>query len=72
MIFRRKNKFGKVSYDAAAEIPIIKCNTCNRDMVAGFKDKKTGAFREVASVYSDEEIAAFAAACGVESVAKKY
>jgi len=71
-MFGKKKGFKKIEFNPEEESPLIKCNTCNRDMVAGFKNKKTGEFREVMTVNSDEEIEKFAAACGVTQVTKKY
>lgn len=74
--FRRENRIviqrDKYLFNPEREYPAVHANTCNRDLVAGFKNKKTGEFREIEPLKDDSEIEGFARKCGVESVDKFY
>ncbi len=61
-----------VPFDPEEQIPILKCSICNGEQVAGFKDKKTGHFTEVAFIRNDEELRDFMKAYGIEDVIKEY
>jgi hypothetical protein len=41
-------------------------------MVAGFKDRRTGRFREYRMLRSSQEIEEFRILCGVDEVLKEY
>jgi len=62
----------KYAYNSSTEVPVIVCNTCNRDMTAAFKNTKTGEIREVGFITSEKEEKTFARACGLDSVKKLY
>ncbi len=66
------SRFKNLEYDKETQIPYVRCNTCNNEMMAGFKDKATGKFHGLELLYSEEEISLFAKACGVEKVDKGY
>ena len=61
-----------IDYDPAYMEAILKCNTCNSDRVAGFRDTRTGQFTEVMNIRSDIDLADFKAAYGLESVREVY
>ena len=43
------------TYDAARKQPAIRSSICTGEMVAGFIDRKTGAFEEIELVHSEDE-----------------
>ena len=71
MFFRRKQQ--KESYDPLRQRPVLKCNTCNSEQVAGFKDLETGAFHEVMFVRNADDLAVFRQMYGITGeIAKEY
>ncbi len=73
-MFGRKKKevVKKLEYDPEIEKPIIRASICNGEKVAGFKNLRTGKFREQFFVRNDAEAEQFAKMCGVEKVDKEY
>ncbi len=72
---KQKNREPEKSYDPAKQTPIVKCNTCNRDMVAGFRDAETGKFEEVMPVQSEYDLDEFRRMYGISrdvEIPKKY
>ncbi len=60
------------AYDLQTHIPVIKASICNGEQVAGFKDKKTGQFKEVMLIRGDKDLEEFKARYGVEDIKKEY
>lgn len=60
------------SFDPAAEEPAIRCSICTGEQVAGFRDKKTGHFREVTLIKTEKDLESFKKDCGVENVKKIF
>ena len=72
-LFRKKETHVKqLDYDKSEEKPIIRASICNGERVAGFKNIRTGKFREQFFIRDDAEIEMFARMCGVEKVDKEY
>ncbi|MBO4395183.1 MAG: aspartate dehydrogenase [Eubacterium sp.] len=72
LIKKRANTVPVIDYDPEHMEAILKCNTCNSDRVAGFRDSRTGEFTEVMNIRSDMDLADFKAAYGLESVREVY
>ena len=54
-LFSRKEKTQpKPEYDKENEVPILRCSICNGEQVAGFKDRRSGHFREYSVIRSRE------------------
>lgn len=72
--FSRKNKEAeaKPEYDREQEDPVVSCSICNGEMVAGFKNRRTGQFREYSLIRNQQELEEFRRQCGVEQVPKEY
>ncbi|HCI72938.1 MAG TPA: aspartate dehydrogenase [Lachnospiraceae bacterium] len=51
---------------------MVRCSICNGEMVAGFKNRHNGRFREYGMVRSSREIEEFRILCGVNQVPKEY
>ncbi len=47
------------TYDPALQEPVLRCSICNGEQVAGFRDKKTGAFSEVMLIRSPQDLEEF-------------
>ena len=71
-MFGRKKKVEKRSYDPEKEIPVLHCSICNGEQVAGFKDKKTGAFSEVCFIRNSQELQDFLDSYGLTDIQKEY
>ena len=64
MFGRKKRPTG--AYDREALEPVIRCSICTGEQVAGFRDRQSGAFREVTLIRDERDLAAFCQEYGVE------
>ncbi len=72
-LFSGKRKpVNRPEYDREREKPVLRCSICNGEMVAGFRDRTTGHFREYAVIRGREELEEFRLGCGVSEVPKEY
>ncbi|MBO4749037.1 MAG: aspartate dehydrogenase [Lachnospiraceae bacterium] len=53
-------------------LPVLKCSICNGEQVAGFKEKKTGHFTEVAFIRSPQELEDFLRIYQLDGITKEY
>ena len=61
------------SYDKDLLEPVIRCSICTGEQVAGFRNRQTGRFEEVALIKSDQDLTAFLKRYGItESIKKIY
>ena len=60
-----------MDYDPAAQEAVLRCSICNGEQVAGFRDKKTGAFTEVMFVRSPADLEDFRSQYGIRGEIKK-
>ena len=58
-------------YDPASQEPVLRCSICNGEQVAGFRDKKTGAFTEVMFVRSPADLEDFRSQYRIRGEIKK-
>ena len=74
MFGRKKAVHGEklVEYDPESQVPVLKCSICNGEQVAGFKDRKTGRFTEVAFIRSPQDLEEFQKTYGIENILKEY
>ena len=70
--FHRHKEEEAVLYDRKRQIPVIRCSICNGEQVAGFKDRDSGAFHEVALIRSEADLAQFKKDYGLDEVRKEY
>lgn len=65
--FRRKQKKAPAeAYDRTALEPVIRSSICTGEKVAGFREKDTGRFREVALIRTPTDLEAFKRKYGIE------
>lgn len=70
-MFRKKQ--GKpVDYDRENWKPVLKCSICNGEQIAGFKNIRTGEFREEIFIRDSAQLEAFKQKYGIEEMAKEY
>ena len=68
----RKKRIQQADYDRDNLRPILKCSICNGEQVAGFKNIRTGEFKEESFIRSDEELEAFKRRYGISEMKKEY
>lgn len=74
LFFKKKNASSGQSaahYDPKTQEPVLRCSICNGEQVAGFKDKKTGAFSEVMFIRSPADLESFRTQYGIQGEIKK-
>lgn len=55
MMFGRKKKVEKKTYDRENLRPILHASICTGETVAGFKDKRTGKFEDIMLIKSEKD-----------------
>lgn len=59
-------------YDPETQIPVIRSSICTGEMVAGFRDKKSGEFTEVTVLRSQDEKQKFMRSYGIKEIKIEY
>ena len=73
MFWKKQGKPEKqLDYDRENWRPVLKCSICNGERVAGFKNIRTGEFKEESFIRSDEELEAFKRRYGISEMKKQY
>ena len=73
MFWKKQGKPEKqLDYDRENGRPVLKCSICNGERVAGFKNIRTGEFKEESFIRSDEELEAFKRRYGISEMKKEY
>ena len=54
------------TYDKEKEAPVLRCSICTGEQTAGFREKESGKFRDVALLRSEEDLEAFRRQYGIE------
>lgn len=70
--FKSAKKVSAPPFDPAAEEPAIRCSICTGEQVAGFRNKTTGHFREVALLKSPKDLEEFKKDYGVSDCKKIF
>ncbi len=72
-LFSRKVKAApRPAYDPKAEKPVIRASICTGERVAGFRDLKTGRFREEVLIRGSKDLDSFMEKYGLEHVDTEY
>ena len=73
MFWKKQGKPEKqLDYDRENWRPVLKCSICNGERVAGFKNIRTGEFKEESFIRSDEELEAYKRRYGISEMKKEY
>ncbi len=72
MFEKKRSKLYSVEYDPNKQKAVLKCSICNGEQVAGFKDKATGHFTEVAYIKDDKDLDAFMEYYELAAITKEY
>ncbi|WP_300660518.1 aspartate dehydrogenase [uncultured Acetatifactor sp.] len=67
-----KKKVQQVGYDRENWRPVLKCSICNGEQVAGFKNIRTGEFREDSFIRNPSELEEFMEKYGITELQKEY
>ena len=67
-----KKKTEKKTYDRENQRPVLKCSICNGEQVAGFKNIRTGEFREECLIQNSSQLEAFKQKYGITQLPKEY
>ena len=59
-------------YDPETQKPAIRCSICTGEQVAGFRNKRTGQFREVTLIRTPKDLEGFKKNFGVEDLKKIF
>ena len=71
--FKQKTKEApKPPFDPDTEEPAIRCSICTGEQVAGFRNKSTGHFREVALLKTPKDLEDFKKDFGVSDCKKIF
>lgn len=68
MFGRKKKKF----YDAEKVVPSVRCSVCTGEKVAGFKDRATGKFEEVALISCPKDLENFKRDYGIREISEEF
>lgn len=60
------------TYDPETEKPVIRASICSGERTAGFKNRKTGAFREVLLIRNRKDLDEFMELYGLEHIDTEY
>ncbi len=67
-----KKRVQQADYDRENWRPVLKCSICNGEQVAGFKNIRTGEFREECFIRNALELEAFKQKYKIEELHKEY
>lgn len=70
--FKSAKKSAAPAFDHAAEEPAIRCSICTGEQVAGFRNRTTGHFREIALIRTPKDLETFKRDYGVEECKKIF
>lgn len=82
-LIEMQQDFGKVPYyerhlketipfDPETQYAVIRSSICTGEQVAGFRDKKTGSFKEVMLIQNSQDLERFQKIYGIEKMEKEY
>lgn len=72
MFEKKHSKPYSVEFDPDKQKAVLKCSICNGERVAGFKNKATGHFTEVAFIKDDKDLDAFMEFYELAAITKEY
>lgn len=71
-IFHGKKTEAVLTYDKEKEKPVIRASICTGERVAGFRDLKTGRFRDVVLIRDQRDLDGFMKTYGIDSIDTEY
>ena len=71
-LFSRKKKAVPAAGKPLPGTPAIRCSICTGEQVAGFRDRISGHFEEVALIHNEQELEEFRRRYGIEGEIPKF
>ena len=71
-LFSKKKAVEPLSYDRENEYPVLHCSICNGEQVAGFLNKRSGHFEEIALIRSPKDLEDFKRTYGITGDVEKF
>ena len=68
----RKKEMPVTDYDRETQEPALRCSICTGEQVAGFRDRKTGHFEEVALIRTEADLEEFRRRYGIDGEIPKF
>lgn len=68
----RKKEMPVTGYDRETQEPALRCSICTGEQVAGFRDRKTGHFEEVALIRTEADLEEFRRRYGIDGEIPKF
>ena len=68
----RKKEMPVMSYDRETQEPALRCSICTAEQVAGFRNRKTGHFEEVALIRKEQDLEEFWRRYGIDGEIPKF
>ena len=72
MLFHRKKQIRTLDYDREHAEPVIRCSICTGEQTAGFRDLRSGHFREVMLIRSQADLEKFRRLYGLDEIKTIY
>lgn len=69
-IFKKKTTV--ITYDRENLRPVIRSSICTGEKVAGFKDIRTGKFKDIMLIRNDRDLESFMDTYGISDIDKEY
>lgn len=69
-IFKKKTTV--ITYDRENLRPVIRSSICTGERVAGFKDIRTGKFKDIMLIRNDRDLKSFMDTYGISDIDKEY
>ena len=68
----RKKEMPVMSYDRETQEPALRCSICTGEQVAGFRDRTSGRFEEVALIRTEADLEEFRRRYGIDGEIPKF
>ncbi|MBD5096706.1 MAG: aspartate dehydrogenase [Lachnospiraceae bacterium] len=69
-IFKKKTTV--IAYDRENLRPVIRSSICTGEKVAGFKDVRTGKFKDIMLIRNDRDLKSFMDTYGISDIDREY
>ena len=69
-IFKKKTTV--ITYDRENLRPVIRSSICTGEKVAGFKDVRTGKFKDIMLIRNDRDLKSFMDTYGISDIDREY
>lgn len=71
-MFHKAKKPQKKEFDRETYVPVVRCSICTGEEVAGFKNIRTGQFRDVLLIRSPKDLEQFMSEYDIDTIRREY